>query len=175
MPPPLDFSSPIASWIWTNEGSSVPGEARAFRFTFTAPGSEAGAFATILVTCDNSYTFWFNGALIAVSPTETDWTVAQRYVVPLQPGSNLLAFAGFNLDVGPSPAALLVSVQATGLVMANFVTNGNWKTLNGQAPPLNFQLPTFNDSNWNSATVYAQYGGGPWGAGVTIPSLLPFE
>ncbi|KAJ7486728.1 hypothetical protein FB451DRAFT_1391618 [Mycena latifolia] len=173
MPPAVGFASSF--WIWTNEGTSPPGEARAFRYTFTPPEAQLPLFATVVVTCDNSYTFWLNGGLVAVSPTATDWTTAQRYVLALQPDTNVFAFAGFNADVGPSPAGLLVSVQvqlaAGGLV--NFATNSSWLTLNGQAPPFNFQLPTFNDSAWNNATVYALYGGGPWGNQVTIPSLLP--
>ncbi|KAJ6572080.1 hypothetical protein B0H19DRAFT_677204 [Mycena capillaripes] len=173
MPGSPDFSS--ASWIWTNEGSSVPGEARAFRYTFTPAQFQLGLVATVVVTCDNSYTFWLNGNLVALSPTETDWTTGQRYVLPLQSGPNLFAFVGFNLDAAPSPAALLVSVQvtlATGPLI-NFVSDSTWRTLNGQTPPFNFQLPTFNDSTWNNATVYATYGGGPWGNGVALPSLLP--
>ncbi|KAJ7241801.1 hypothetical protein C8J57DRAFT_1477650 [Mycena rebaudengoi] len=173
MPPPVTFAA--SSWIWTNEGTSLPGQARAFRYTFSPPAGEIPLYATVLVTCDNSYTFWLNGNLIAVSPTTTDWTVAQRYVLQLMPGLNVFAFAGFNWDVDPSPAGLLVSAQvelASG-ALVNFVTDGTWRTLNAQAPPVNFQASTFNDINWNSATSYGIYGGGSWGSGVAIPSLLP--
>jgi hypothetical protein len=173
MPPPVTFVS--SSWIWTNEGTSLPGQARAFRYTFNPPVGDLPIYATIVVTCDNSYAFWLNGNLIAVSPTETDWTVAQRYVLQLLPGANVLAFVGFNWDVGPSPAGLLVSAQvehASG-TLVNFVTDGTWRTLNAQTPPVNFHLPAFDDSGWNNSTAYAKYGGGQWGFGVTVPSLLP--
>ncbi|KAJ6609104.1 hypothetical protein B0H10DRAFT_2065509 [Mycena sp. CBHHK59/15] len=177
MPPIVDFSS--ASWIWTNEGPTVPGEARAFRYTFTSSSSQQAMFATVVVTCDNSYTFWLNGALVALSPTPANWQVAQRYVVPLQStGSNLFAFAAYNDDVGATAAGLLVSVQVQLLtgsigVTDTFTTDSTWMTLNGQPPPVNFHLPSFNDASWNRSTVYAQYGGGPWGSLVSIPSLLP--
>jgi hypothetical protein len=173
MPPPVTFGS--SSWIWTNEGTSLPGQARAFRYTFNPPAGELPIYATILVTCDNSYTFWLNGNLIAVSPTETDWTVPQRYVLQLRPGVNVFAFTGFNLDVAPSPAGLLVSAQvelASG-ALVNFVTDTTWRTLNAQTPPVNFHLPAFDDSSWNNSTRYANYSGGPWGTGVNIPLLLP--
>ncbi|KAJ7462571.1 hypothetical protein FB451DRAFT_1043696 [Mycena latifolia] len=171
MPPPVTFTA--SSWIWTNEGTSLPGEARAFRYTFSPPAGELPVYATVLVTCDNSYTFWLNGNLIAVSPTTTDWTVAQRYVLQLIPGPNVFAFVGFNWDVDPSPAGLLVSAQvelASG-ALVNFVTDSTWRTLNAQAPPVDFYLSTFNDISWNSSTSYAIYGGGPWGLGPMPPPV----
>ncbi|KAJ7131158.1 hypothetical protein C8R44DRAFT_871685 [Mycena epipterygia] len=98
------------------------------------PPRKLATAATLVMTCDNHYVFWLNGNL---------------------PGTNVLALAPFNDDVTADPAALLVSaqVQLTGGALVNFVTNGTWRTLNGQPPPLNFQLPTFNDSTWNTATA----------------------
>ncbi|KAJ6567591.1 hypothetical protein DFH09DRAFT_441711 [Mycena vulgaris] len=172
MPPPVNFNSTPASWIWTNEANPPAGLARPFRFKFSAPQFDLPLAATVVVTCDNSYTFWLNGNLIAVSPTATDWTVAQRYVVPLQTTTNVLAFAGYNLDVGSSAAALIVSIQvqlASGALL-NFVTDQSWRTLNGPPPP-NFQSPTFDDSAWNFTTVQGRYGVSPWGTSVIIPPL----
>jgi hypothetical protein len=176
MPPPVTFAGSL--WIWTNEGTSLPGQARAFRYTFNPPAGLIPLYATIVVTCDNGYAFWLNGNFIAVSPTATDWTVAQRYVLQLVPGPNAFAFVGFNSDGGPTPAGLLAHVQVQlvnatgpGSTLVNFGTDSTWLTLNGQAPPLNFEFPPFNDSGWSSATVYAEYGGGPWGSGVTVPPL----
>ncbi|KAJ6565381.1 hypothetical protein B0H10DRAFT_1965706 [Mycena sp. CBHHK59/15] len=149
-PPIFDFSS--ASWIWTNEGTSLPGEAWAFRYTFQPQSSQQPLFATVVITCDNRYTFWLNGC------------AALRHATTA--GSNLFAFAGYNDDVVPGTAGLLVSVQiqlTSGTVWStvNFTSNSTWKTLNSQAPPLGFQLPTFNDSLWSPATAYANYGGDP--------------
>ncbi|KAJ7907130.1 hypothetical protein B0H13DRAFT_1618714 [Mycena leptocephala] len=183
MPPPVSFGSSF--WIWTSEGGSdqFPGEARAFRFTFHPPEGLVPLFATVVVTCDNDYTFFLNGEFVAISPSisasSNDWKVAQRYVLPLQSGPNVFAFVGFNLDVGPSNAGLLVRGQVQlvsssggmgGSTLVNFGTDGTWRTLNGQSPPLNFELPSFNDSSWNFATAYAAYGGGVWG-NITIPPL----
>jgi alpha-L-rhamnosidase len=177
MPPQVMF--PGSLWIWTNEGTNLPGQARAFRHTFNPPAGLLPIYATIIVTCDNSYAFWLNGNFIAVSPTETDWTVAQRYVLPLIPGANVFAFVGFNADVGPTPAGLLARVQVQlvnstgpgGSTLITFGTDSTWLTLNGQSPPLNFEFSAFNDSGWSSATAYAGFGGGPWGSGITVPPL----
>jgi hypothetical protein len=126
-------------------------------------------FATVVVTCDNGYTFFLNGEFVAISPSisasSNDWKVAQRYVLPLQSGPNVFAFVGFNLDVGPSNAGLLVRGQVQlvsssggigGSTLVNFGTDGTWRTLNGQSLPLNFELPLFNDSSWNFATAYVR-------------------
>ncbi|KAG6816609.1 hypothetical protein H0H87_004615 [Tephrocybe sp. NHM501043] len=128
--PSLDDSSWAPAIVITQYGSgpwgsrsseaaspSTPAQARAFRKAVMTPSGKTLKSALIILTVDDGFTLYVNGALIGSSPNQTDiWKSAQRFAVPLSGTlSTLFAIKATNLpDVssgGESPAGLLATIQ----------------------------------------------------------------
>ncbi|KAF5371024.1 hypothetical protein D9615_010034 [Tricholomella constricta] len=128
--------------------------------------------------CHDQFTLYVNGILVGASPTSQDiWKSLQRFSVPHNAGSNLFAVRATNLaDVssgGNGPAGLLDSIQITfsdGMTTI-ISSDSSWRSI--KTVPANFQLPSLDDSSWAAATVVSQYGSGPWGMNVALPSGDP--
>lgn len=119
--------------------------------------------AALLITCDDSYELYVNGSLVA---TASQWETAERYVVNLVSGTNVVAVKG--VDVAGS-AALLAEIVRINAVAG---TDASWKvSLSG---PDGWQDLDFDDSGWTHATEYGAYGVAPWNTGVDgIPYDTP--
>ncbi|KAJ7771619.1 lectin [Mycena metata] len=170
------LSLTAANWIWTNEvvnGNAPPGP-RAFRRTYTPPAGQTPTSATIIITADNAYALYVNGALVG---SGGDFHTAQTYNVNLSSASQVVvAVYAVNADIVNNPAGLLVAVEintaecnCTSGVL--FVTDGCWKANTGT--PIGFELPGYDDSSWPAATVEGPYGMAPWGAVTVSPSAGP--
>ncbi|KAJ6629620.1 hypothetical protein B0H10DRAFT_1986072 [Mycena sp. CBHHK59/15] len=74
IPVPVSSAFTSASWIWTSEAdpANSPAGDRAFRFTYTSPAGKNATSAVIVMTVDDRFTFYVNGALVRVSPNVTD-------------------------------------------------------------------------------------------------------
>lgn len=166
----IDFSA--SKWIWTNEinsaGNTVPGS-RAFRRDFYSPEGKQALSANILLTVDNAYTFYVNGAKVGAG---TDWTKAQAYCVRLKPDCNVFAINGTNYNVatpgGLNPAGVLAAIQIryTDGFTQNIVSDSSWHV--SKTVPAGFEQLRFDDSSWPAATVQANYGAAPW-RNIQIP------
>lgn len=181
VPDAVVSSFKAASWIWdavSASPNSPPGD-RAFRYTFTSPAGKTTSSAAILISVDDQYTFYVDGELIGASPNITDsWESAQFFNVSINSTSTVFAVRGTNLpDVatgGAGPAGLIAGIQITFSdgTTSSISTNGSWKAT--ADIPDNFQLPSTDDSQWDTATVLDTYGSGPWGTSVVIPtSIVP--
>ncbi|KAG5653242.1 hypothetical protein H0H81_001499 [Sphagnurus paluster] len=171
-----------STWIWSSESTlpSAPAQPRAFRKTFPTPNGKTLKSAFIILTVDDGFDLYVNGALIGSSPNQLDvWRSAQRFTVPLiglSSTSTLFAIKATNLpDVtngGPSPAGLLAAIQIT-------YTDGTSTTLSSDSTwkvnkniPVGFELPSTDDSSWSSATAIGKFGVAPWGTQVSISDSL---
>jgi alpha-L-rhamnosidase len=165
-----------ALWIWTLETGlpNVPTGDRAFRRTFTTPAGKVATSALVLLTVDNEFFFYVNGIFVGSSPNGTDWTSAQTYSVTLAPRSNLFAIRGINFPdettEGPSPAAVLATVQITFSDGTTTILSSDSSWLSTQGLPTNFESPAFDDSQWVDATVIGQYGTNIWANNVHVPA-----
>ncbi|GLB44347.1 putative bacterial alpha-L-rhamnosidase C-terminal domain [Lyophyllum shimeji] len=177
IPDALASSFRSASWIWTSEtgAPNAPAGDRAFRKTFISPSGKTPTSALILMSVDDQFSLYVNGNLVGSSPTTADiWKTSQRFSVALNAGSNLFAVRATNLpDVstgGDNPAGLLAAIQITFSdgTTTIFSTDSSWRSI--RSIPADFQSPSLDDSNWTSSVVIAQYGSGPWGTGVALPS-----
>ncbi|WP_127500521.1 alpha-L-rhamnosidase [Actinoplanes solisilvae] len=164
---PVTASLSGASWIWYPEGdpvNSVPAGTRYFRRTFDL--SSIPSPATLVVTGDDTADVWVNGSRVSASRRVTDsWKRATTVDVSarLRIGSNTIAIAGTNTTAGPA------SVVAK---MNNVVTDGNWKS--SQTGPSGWEQPGFADASWPAARVSAPFGGGQWGAQVSVAGFTPY-
>ncbi|KIK56134.1 hypothetical protein GYMLUDRAFT_248114 [Collybiopsis luxurians FD-317 M1] len=171
-----------AQWIWTNEpapGGNYPAGARAFRYTLTLPAGHTSGTATVMITTDNEYSLYINGAFIG---TGTDFHTAQKYVANVQGPNIVFAVYAVNTDTVPNPAGVLASIQVTSANDFTYcgqcnstsyaVTVNDWKAFPG-AVPSGFEQPGFDDSAWPQAAMEGQNGasGLPWPT-VTPPTTV---
>jgi len=134
--------------------------------------------AEILITADNSFSLFVDGAPVGQSPANNpdSWETAQGYQMLLSPGPTVFAVQATNLPSAlptlVNPAGLLVAIRVTHSDATQVVigTDKAWKSnVNAVA---GFQLPTTDDSTWPAATEIAKFGTGPWLSSVTIPTSL---
>ncbi|KAK7031487.1 bacterial alpha-L-rhamnosidase-domain-containing protein [Favolaschia claudopus] len=176
-----------ASWIWAPEPGQTPPNAPAgdvaLRLTYTPPSGKTPSSATVLVTADDRFTLYANGALVGSSPTTTDiWRNAQIFRnVDLSASSSsvLFAFKATNLpDVGTGgagPAGLLFSAQITftdgSSAIVSSSSSTGWKATS--SIPTDFQLPSTSDTSWSAPAVWGTYGVSPWNTQVVVAAPTP--
>ncbi len=164
-----DLTFTGARWIWTPE---APAEERAFRSTRVSPSGKAAVRAEVLITADDAYQLWVNGAKVGeTEPYENGWQNSQFHEVELVAERNVFAVRASN---GPgSPAGLIAVVRVTYAdgTTSTFTTGSDWKL--SATVPADFADPDLDDSGWSAATELAVYGSGPWGNGVRLPEPDP--
>ncbi|KAG6888774.1 hypothetical protein C0995_006103 [Termitomyces sp. Mi166 len=170
-----------STWIWTADGApplllAPPGE-RYFRRTYVPPTGKTAVLAEIIITADNKFSLYVNGALVGISPPDPDsWEKAQGYRMALSPGPVVFAVSATN-----APAATVGGVNAAGLLIAVRITHSDatqvlfgtdktWRSNIMLVP--SFQSPTLDDSKWDLATELDKFGKGPWALSVTLPTVL---
>ncbi|KAG6918721.1 hypothetical protein DXG01_012206 [Tephrocybe rancida] len=146
--------------------------------TVSTPSGKTLQSALILLTVDDGFTLYVNGALVGSSPNQTDvWKSAQRFTVPLSGTSpTLFAVRATNLPGvttgGQSPAGLLAAIKFTYTDGTTTVvlSDATWKVTS--AIPAGFELPSTNDSSWSTAKPLGLYGVSPLDTQVTISNAL---
>ncbi|KAJ6451769.1 bacterial alpha-L-rhamnosidase-domain-containing protein [Mycena sanguinolenta] len=169
-----------AFWIWTPEADppNAPPGNYAFRRTYVSPSGKNAASATIIITVDDLFTLYVNGAGVASSPNLTNgWQSAQIVHVPhLNASSNLFAVLGTNAPNGDptNPAGLLAAIQITfddGTYDIFTSDSTTWHTT--ASIPADFQSPGLDDSDWPFAVSLGQYGVDPWDTQVLLAAPAP--
>ncbi|KAJ7698322.1 bacterial alpha-L-rhamnosidase-domain-containing protein [Mycena rosella] len=166
-----------ATWVWNSAAASAPAGDVAFRRTFASAAGKSAVSAAIVLTADDLFTLWVNGAEVGSAPNETDvWETAQQFTVPLNASTNVFAVLATNrpdaTTGGASPAGLLVTatvLYADGSSDA-LVSNPSWKA--SASIPDGWQGVGFNDAAWAQAVSEGAYGGGPWGTQVSVQDAL---
>ena len=125
--------------------------------------SGGASTATIVITCDNAYDLYFNGAL---QGSAANWYNAQSYTVAPATGKNVVAIKCSNQG---GPAALLAEIQ---LAAQRFGSGTNWKVSSTAVD--GWENTGFDDSAWAAASDYGSYGSAPWSQNVTgFPTDTP--
>ncbi|KAJ7495464.1 hypothetical protein FB451DRAFT_983914, partial [Mycena latifolia] len=158
-----------ATWVWNSAAPSAPAGDVAFRRTLPAPAGKSAVSATVVLTADDTFSFWVNGALVGAAPNETDvWMTAQQFTdIALNASTNVFAVRATNrADVtsgGPSPAGLLVSASVlySDGSSAALVSDASWKA--SADIPDGWEAVGFDDSKWAAAVSEGAYGVQPWG------------
>ena len=173
-PQPPTFSG--TRWIWYPEGSpaqDAPAATRYFRRAVSVPADRTLAKAELLITADDQYVLYVNGAEAGRSSGQPDaWRQAAVVDVTklLDSGANTFAVAATNSG-GPASWIAKLRLQYADGGTAETVTDASWKT--SREGPSGWQQPGYDDSAWIAAMDVAGYGDGPWGTGVQIPSAPP--
>ncbi|KAF8891027.1 hypothetical protein BD779DRAFT_223403 [Infundibulicybe gibba] len=184
LPPTLATTFRSATWIWQGAQARINIPSGDWAFRKTLPTSAAPATrAAVMLAVDNSFILYHNGRLIAASPNTDgpEWEFATAIQVNLDPNSNVFAIQAHNsppsdADInGVTAAGLLASIQITYAdnTTATVSSDATWRVT--QPVPDGFQSPSFDDSQWPSATILGTYGCTPWDDTVMTPkvSILP--
>lgn len=157
----LEAAQPFygAKWIWHPEDAAgkVPaGVDRTFTKSFVAlPNLEA---ATLRVTADDQFEVLLNGEQVGASDGNADaWKrpVTLDLRQRLRAGENTLEIRGHNTNEGAAGVIAKLRMRSRGGQAESVVTDATWTT---------------GDT---AAKVVANFGEGPWGAGVGANVLLP--
>ncbi|MBI3876355.1 MAG: DUF1549 domain-containing protein [Verrucomicrobia bacterium] len=150
-----------AHWIWAHAdaGNAKPGEVFITRKKFTLKSAPVRAGAVI--TADNSFTLYVNGAQVA---TGDNWENPEA--VPLEPrlraGANEFLVVAKNGGTAPNPAGLIFEarIRFTDGTEQSIATDESWQWTASQpdskgkfkTEPDDWQpaVPVANSSRWNS-------------------------
>lgn len=146
-----------------------PVGARAFRKDFVAPEGKTPVSADIIMTVDNGFTLYVNGAEVG---TSGDYRFAERFCVSLKPCLNVFAVNAVNAATVPNPAGLLAAIEITydDGTTDTIVSDTTWRA--DTTVPAGFEQLTYDDNSWPAASFVGNYGVAPWGS-ISIPSDPP--
>ncbi|KAJ7228131.1 hypothetical protein B0H12DRAFT_233046 [Mycena haematopus] len=168
-----DSGLPSASWIWVPEPdllTTAPTGTVALIKTFTTPAGKSASFASIAITVDNNYTLWVNGQPIGAG---NDFQTAQVFTAALNVSTNVFSVLGSNTGtVSPNPAGLLAAILVHYADGSNQTVLSDNTWLASGSIPSDFPLP-HDLSSFVQAEVATNYGSGPWGTSVAIPTPAP--
>lgn len=170
-----------AQWIWSgaNAARADAGGPVYFRKRFTLPAAPKTARAVL--TCDNAFTLWVNGAKLAVSE---NWQTPLRVDLArhLQAGENVVAVQGVNFPSrptgqglkfnGPNPAGLIffAVVEGEGRRQTVIASDKSWRW--AEQPPDKWTETNFDDGKWPAAAELGDQSAAPWSAGEVLAAAL---
>ncbi|XRQ14062.1 family 78 glycoside hydrolase catalytic domain [Actinomadura welshii] len=153
-------------WIWYPEGdpaTEAPAGTRYFRGTFDLASVPDGA--RLVMTADDGFTAWVNGAEAGgrdPDPNQENWRrpIVVDVTSKLREGRNVIAVEATNGRA--SPAGLLGRLELPGQDPETFDTGADWRTAN-EEPAGDWRAAGFDDDGWEKAKGLTQWGGAPWG------------
>lgn len=156
-----DASQPFAkaSWIWTAKQN----DACQIRKVFSL--DETPRAASILITADNGYELYLNGARIGsdVGAGSEIWQSVERYDITarLTKGRNIIGIRGVDLGgIRGVMAAIRIELNDKTFDIA---TDGTWRVAR-DGNGIDYSHPEFVEGpEWNDATVLGLNGMSPWG------------
>ncbi|KAJ6612256.1 hypothetical protein B0H10DRAFT_1952415 [Mycena sp. CBHHK59/15] len=170
---PLNLTD--SEWIWSipNANYTAPVGTIGFRKNFSTPTGKSARTATVLLTVDNSFVLYLNGAYVGAPPydpnvvdTNAVWTYAQRFTVDLNSALNIFTVVAQNYPaVGSSVASSAGFVGAIQILYADGTsdivrTDATW--LNADFLSLSTFL-AMDDSILVASAPQGPFGVGPWG------------
>lgn len=154
--PPIDK----ASWIWGDMGSDVC----EFRVEVALP--KAPTAASVLITADNGYELYVNGAKIGydIGPDGDVWGSIERWDVKahLAAGPNVIGVRGICLG-GQRGVIAAVRVEMDGANPLELLTGPAWQVAM-EGEPEKYSVRTYRPGKeWKAATALGPMGMAPWG------------
>jgi hypothetical protein len=164
-PPLFPPTTNNLKWIWYPGETNLSGT-RYFRGLFVLPSSPSLSGAQFLLTADDQFALYVNGALSATSTNWKQFTLV-NVGASLHVGSNALAVAVTN--IGATAAGLTGKLYWIGSDGSTntFLLDNSWRA--SQSAPAGWNQPGFDDSTWTNAAVLGNYGLAPWNNTATLP------
>jgi len=158
---PSFSADPVPEWIWSSD-KPKDGEVVYFRksFTLTPPkGSVTPKSVSLLVTCDDHFTAYFNGEKMS---SGDDWRQPVKVDVLkwLKTDKNIIAVEGKN-DAGAAGLLVRLSITWPDDTTERIVSDASWLMTSDKTD--NWQQLAFKDEAWKKAHSFGKLGIGPWG------------
>lgn len=154
--PPLEK----ASWIWGDKNQAVV----QLRTTLTL--DKAPTAASVLITADNGYELFINGAVVGfdVGGGGEIWGSVERYDITshLTRGRNNIGIRGTMLG-GSCGLVAAARIDTEGQAARELVTDASWRVASAGTPDEYSHPEYVEDSSWTGATVLGPMGMAPWG------------
>jgi HEAT repeat protein len=149
-----------ASWIWGEPQSDVC----EFRFDFHLDALPMAA--RVLITADNGYELYVNGAMAGydIGPGSEVWSSIERWDITeqLAPGRNVLGLRGICLGGSRGIIAALRVDMEEGAPLEYF-SGAEWRVTD-EGEPAEYSKPDDTGTvSWHPATVLGPMGMAPWG------------
>ncbi len=149
-----------ASWIWGDMQQDVS------EFRITVSLDTTPAAASMLITADNGYELYVNGALVGydIGSESTVWGSLERWDIlsHLRSGLNAIGIRGICLG-GSRAVIAAVRIEADDLEPLVFATDASWRAAS-VGDPIEYTDPGYDEADrWNPATVLGPMGMAPWG------------
>jgi len=149
-----------ASWIWGAPAADVC----EFRTTLTL--DQAPVAASVLITADNGYELYVNGASVGfdVGADASIWNSLERYDIKprLAQGRNVVGIRGICLG-GSRELVAALRIEMPGGKLLEINTDDAWHVA-PKGDPEDYSHPEFlEDDKWTAAKVLGPMGMEPWG------------
>lgn len=146
----------VGQWIWGSPDSQTALGTEAFAFQTTWDLKSVPQQAVAVITCDNSYVLYLNGARVDAGK---NWEQPQALLITsqLRAGANEILVVGKNEGTSPNPAGLFCELQvctADGEILS-LGSNESWSCSNS-IPSDNGNYPTA-PTDWRPATLITQH------------------
>ncbi len=153
-------SLPNSCWIWGDLSNSVC----EFRTHFTL--DQVPAQASILITADNGYELYINGALVGfdIGADGEIWSSVERYDISsrLARGRNVIGIRGICLG-GQRGLVASVWIKPQRDEPIEMATDASWRVAS-EGNPADYSHPEYVEGpEWNSAAALGRMGMAPWG------------
>ena len=160
--PPLEK----AAWIWGAKDDSIC----QLRTVFVLP--EAATSASILITADNGYELYINGAFVGkdVGVGSEVWSTVKRYDIKsrLARGRNVLGVRGIDLG-GVRGVVAALRIDMAGKPPLEIVTDAQWRVA-AKGDPIDYSHPEFVEGpDWGNVWLVGPMGMAPWGNLKYVP------
>ena len=164
-PPILPVTTSGLQWIWYPESPAATGVTRYFRKTFVVPANPGAAGAQILLTADDQFTLYVNGAFAG---SGINWKQFSLFSLNslIQTGTNTIAIAVSNI-LNQAGLTGRIDYRGTDGSTNTVFIDGTWLTSSNLAA--NWNQPGFDDSSWVNASVLGSYGISPWNTTAALP------
>ncbi|KAJ7900861.1 lectin, partial [Mycena leptocephala] len=153
-----------SSWIWTNEATSsgafVPAGSRAFRKDWVAPLGKVPGQAGVLITADDSFTFYSNGQFVGIG---ADFHSGEHFCIALQPCLNVFAVTAAKSSSGPAGLLVAIQILYSDGTIAYLASDHSWVYSPDLSVPSGYEQPTYDDNSWLLAIPQGKTGVSPWG------------
>ncbi len=149
-----------ASWIWSDPKDEI------CQLRTVVQLDEAPSAASILITADNGYELYVNGAEVGfdIGAEGEVWSSVERFDLAsrLTRGKNVIGIRGTDLG-GIRGLVAAVRIEFPNHPPREIVTDASWRAA-AEGDPVQYSHPEFVEGpEWTAATVVGPMGMAPWG------------
>jgi len=149
-----------ASWIWSDPKDEICQLRAVVRI------DDAPTAASILITADNGYELYVNGAEVGydIGAEGEIWSSVERFDIAsrLTRGKNVIGIRATDLG-GIRGLVAAARIEFKGRPPLEIVTDGSWRAA-AEGDPVQYSHPEYVEGpGWTQATVVGPMGMAPWG------------